>query len=553
MLLSLHSLLWGAVVTSVIFLATALPLTRALRENWKSLVCIILLASVWRLPFDGHFFYGLEYEDSYIYPAAARYLASNTPHTAPGTSRFLTTVCAVGSWTSCRNPETSSGHFIGYPFMIAVVAKLFRYNPTTASFISIAASLIAVVFVFLVGKLLDPGGISGVAGALAFSVTPAFAVQGGSTYAEPVSNMLAIICLLMCLYLLSLSIGGSRPAIFITWLALTFTGLLAVVVKRENLVIVPMVWLIGTVFKVNENSDAPKTRLPSLAVLVTICICVAFALNQLRLLTVIRREQAEYSLFPFSVHVWRTMIPIFLKGYLSLSWYFGSALLVLIAILTVKSQRQYLYVVGLFAAYLLLYTSHVRSYYQLHDGAVTELGALRYSMNLAGLWSIMAGLGASTLVGFHRTGSGALGKPWTRRIMWVCLVGLVLCSWIVTDRLKEDMVANEAAVRLRPAEAALQEVQRSGNPDTFIISAEPLLVQMLAHDPVNVIDFKNLSTQLLKDLRVENPNATFFYLQEDIHSSRADHERYRTSFDAVDDAHKTLLAHGDRYSIFEIL
>src|SRR6266436_4804929 len=103
MLLSLHCLLWGAVVTFVIFLATILPLTQALRENWKTLVFIILLAFVWRIPFEGHFFYGLEYEDSYIYPVAARYLASNTPLTDPATSRFLTTVCAVGSWASCRN------------------------------------------------------------------------------------------------------------------------------------------------------------------------------------------------------------------------------------------------------------------------------------------------------------------------------------------------------------------------------------------------------------------------------------------------------------------
>jgi hypothetical protein len=68
-----------------------------------------------------------------------------------------------------------------------------------------------------------------------------------------------------------------------------------------------------------------------------------------------------------------------------------------------------------------------------------------------------------------------------------------------------------------------------------------------------VIDFKDLSTRLLQDLRNENPNATFFYLKQDIHSSDTNRERYRTSFDAVDAAHKMLLEHGDHYSIFEIL
>jgi len=95
MLLSLHRLLWGAIGTSVVLLATSAPLTQALKENCKSLSLIILLAFVWRLPFEGHFFYGQEYEDSYIYTVAARYLASNTPHAEPATSPFLTTVCAA--------------------------------------------------------------------------------------------------------------------------------------------------------------------------------------------------------------------------------------------------------------------------------------------------------------------------------------------------------------------------------------------------------------------------------------------------------------------------
>ena len=137
--------------------------------------------------------------------------------------------------------------------------------------------------------------------------------------------------------------------------------------------------------------------------------------------------------------------------------------------------------------------------------------------------------------------------------MWVCLSCFVLCSWVVTDRLKEDMVANESTSRLRPAEAVLQALRKNGNADTFVISVEPLLVQMLAHDPINVIDFKDLSTGLLQEIRAENPNATFFYLEQNIYTSKADLERYRMSFDAVADARKMLLVHGDDYSIFEIL
>jgi hypothetical protein len=196
----------------------------------------------------------------------------------------------------------------------------------------------------------------------------------------------------------------------------------------------------------------------------------------------------------------------------------------------------------------------VRSYYQLHGYTVTSFDTIRYSMNLAGLWAIMAGLGISTVIlGVFHIEIGERAKLWVRQIMWVCLACFVLCSWIVTDRLKEDMVAVEIASRLRPAEAALQAIERNGNPDTFVITLEPLLVQMLAHDPINVIDFKDLTAGLLEALRAENPNATFFYLEQDIHNTQADHERYRKSFNAVEDAHKMLLMDGDHYTIFEIL
>jgi hypothetical protein len=357
------------------------------------------------------------------------------------------------------------------------------------------------------------------------------------------------------MYLLGPSIRNSRSALFITCSALTLTAVLAIVVKRENLLIVPVVLLVSMLFRIDKESiDVPRRRLQRMAALVTVTVCASFALNQLRLLEVVRREQMEYSVFPFSVDVWKMMLPAFVKGYLSLSWYFGSAVLVLVGALSIKSRRRGLYAFALFASYLLLYTSHVRSYYQLHGGAVGELDTFRYSMNLAGLWAIMAGQGLAGLtVQFSKTKLRQSSRALARRIAAVCLVGCVLCSWVVTDRLKEDMVANESAVRIQPAEAALQEVQQRGTPDTFVISVEPLVVQMLAPDPVNVIDFKDLSSELLHKLRSENPSATFFYLEQDIHNSRVDRGRYRKSFDTVEAAHKMLLVHADHYSIFEVL
>jgi hypothetical protein len=99
----------------------------------------------------------------------------------------------------------------------------------------------------------------------------------------------------------------------------------------------------------------------------------------------------------------------------------------------------------------------------------------------------------------------------------------------------------------------LEVLERSGNPDTFVVSVEPLLIHMLARNPTNVIDFQYLSADLLRDLRADNPKATFFYLEQDIHNSRADSERYHQPFGVINSAQKRLLARDDHFAIYELL
>ena len=105
-------------------------------------------------------------------------------------SRYLTTVCAVGNWNSCKISDTFSGHYIGYPFLIALTSRLLGFNPMIGSYLSLSASLIAVVLIFLVGELIDPGGFVGLAGSLVFCLTPVFAVQGVGTYESQFPTLL---------------------------------------------------------------------------------------------------------------------------------------------------------------------------------------------------------------------------------------------------------------------------------------------------------------------------------------------------------------------------
>ena len=550
----LYFLLGGALVSCVLFLVRERQSLEALRNNWRWLGLILLVTLVWRLPFDGRWFFGLEYEDSYIYSVSARYVNSGARTCSPGNSCYLTTVCVVGNRNSCRGSETSSGHFLGYPLMIAIASRLFGYSPAIASYLSLIAAMATTVLIFLSGKLID-GKTAGLAASVIFGLTPVFAVQGVGTYAEPVSSMLVVASFLLCVRLLN-SDTDSQRALLVNWLALTATAVLAVAVKRENVLLVPVITLAGLMFNLGRRDRAQRKRwLVNLGALTSGGICVVFAVVQLRIVTVVQREMVEYAVFPFNVAVLRTMLPLFLKSYASVSWYLGGGILVLLGLIaSIRAKRCGIYAVSVLIAYLLLYASHVRSYYQLQNGDVAQFDTLRYSMNIAGLWSILAGLGFAFSV--DTLTKGRFGA-WLRRrsgrvILWLFVGTYVMSSWVLTNRWKEDMVSTELAIRIEPAEAALELVDDLGTKNTFVITLEPLLVQMLCREPVNVIAFPYLNGSLVQDVRRNNPEATFLYLEQAIYTSESDRERYRGAFDFLDGVQKERLSGNKNYVIYRI-
>lgn len=505
------------------------------------------------MPLDGRFFQGLEYEDSYVYTVSGRYLgAGSLDHV---NSRYLTTVCAVGNWNSCKISDTFSGHFVGYPFMIALVSRLLGYSPKIGSYLSLSASVIAVVLIFLIGELIDPNGFVGLAGSLVFCLTPTFAVQGVGTYAEPVSNALIVMCLLLGICFMNANDGQPRLGFFINWVALTLTALFAVVVKRENVLLIPVIALSGIVVETAKGDIVTRAKwIRYLMAVASISLCVGFTFRELQLVRVIESETAEFRTFPFNPAIFRTMFPLFARSYLSPSWYLGVGIFILLgSIGSIYYKRRGVFPCSLFVAYIILYSSHVRSYYQLHSGDVSEFDTIRYSMNVAGILSIIAGIGISFVMMLVIR---SRARPLSRRYLVPTLCFLIgsyaVASWLLTRRLKEDVIANELAVRIQPAQAALELVSKLGVPNVFVITLEPLIVQMLARAPVKVVDLRYLNEDLVEELSEENPHIELLYVEQAAYASEVNRERYRKAFRCVDGMHKNPLYGGKTFTIYKV-
>src|SRR6266702_3447375 len=72
-------LFWGSLLSSLSCFATDRYVCCLLKIHWKLILFCVAVVLLWRIPEDGAFFHGLEYEDSYIYTVAGREMAQHFP------------------------------------------------------------------------------------------------------------------------------------------------------------------------------------------------------------------------------------------------------------------------------------------------------------------------------------------------------------------------------------------------------------------------------------------------------------------------------------------
>jgi len=205
-----------------------------------------------KYPLHSQFFYGLEYEDAYIFNASSRQLNYSAN---PGPHPFLTSSCSVGSLVDCQINGTYSGHLIGFPAVTSFAHRIFGFNPNSISFINLLASLLSTALVFLISQKLLSNTIFGLASVAVFSSTPVINVFHTSSLSETFSSTAILIFLLLYLEQLDQSErGGFRDAkllILATVLAMFF----AVLVKRENLLLLslPLITIVIGRYKSNKS------------------------------------------------------------------------------------------------------------------------------------------------------------------------------------------------------------------------------------------------------------------------------------------------------------
>jgi hypothetical protein len=248
------------------------------------------------------------------------------------------------------------------------------------------------------------------------------------------------------------------------------------------------------------------------------------------------------------------LLPVFLHSFFIVEWYGGAVILVLIGAIVIWRRKSLgLFPLIVFVAYVLLYAFHIRSYYELLSGNTSPRSALRFSMNLMSVWSILAGVGAAALIKWlSRTRVWGCHRVLANRIAVGVAVAIVAVSYGVTTYFREDVVEDEFRMRIEPSLAALRITTDDRTKPNYILTMEPLIPQMYAEPTVDVLSLPAVNGPVMRQIGFSQGTTGVLYLDENIHRTPADAERYKGQFEYLHQFTESTITGNEVYSIIRI-
>jgi hypothetical protein len=549
------TLFWGSILTALACFLTDRYLQELLGKYLKPLLIGIALVLIWRIPTEGGFFHGIEYEDSYVYTVAARQMAGHFRIEPRADSLpYSINVCVVGSLTSCRQSDNYPQHLIGYPFTLSVFFNIFGYRPCIGSIVNVLCACLVDILVFLLCIVIADDAIAAGSAALIFAITPVFAVWGLETSAEPISNGCIVLAIWFCLrYVYAPPTHNGRWRQILTWCAFTATLLFSLTVKRENILLtIALPAIIFLVQPVGKHS-LPCSIRRSWWIVFSAIIGLILSL-QLHLSQTQNSEIALLKKFPLTATELISFLPVFVSSFFAVQWYGCAVILVTVgATVACRHRNLSLFPLLLFGGYVLVYAFHLRTYYEMQSGTTDARAALRFSMSLMGLWSILAGLGTASILSWLQ--GTRIWKVHQVSVNWVmgCAVAAIVgVSFFATNYFREDVVEDEFRMRIEPSLTTVQIAAADRGKKTYILTLEPLILQMYAEPRVDVLSLRALNGAAMKEIGFDEGTVDVLYLDERIHRNPVDAERYKSQFECLNLLRHSIVTSESIFSVIRI-
>lgn len=449
-----------------------------------------------RLLFLEYPFWGLEYEDSFIYNDTGRFLSFKYDYDS---MPFLCQSCLDGNYIYCNQYGSYGGHFLTLPILLNFINLIFGYNYSNIFIFNFTFSIFTILFaitnwnkftsLFSLNLFL-----------IILLVTPFYSLFNTSGLSETVSGFF-VFCFLLSIYKTDES--GYKIKSLNYWLTIAFL-FLAVLTKRENIILLSLVYLIPLIRYLFKQKLFCKSYLILTAISSLIIAGLVVIINPFNIES---NESVDIGKNTFEFNYLVTNLQQFLYAIANFKIWGLTGFFFIFSITFVIYKRK-ISKLGLMCfmltfSFLILYSSHYRSYYQVVYNLANPFETLRYSVNY---FPILA-LFISTLD--LKLNVKNFRNIFLRNFIMFSIILVILFLVLNVIYTRINYSREEIITRIEPVKKLLSIV----SVNDVIITDIPIIFHCYANEKQDVVDMYSLTDKRFQEIINTKQSDFIYYLR----------------------------------------
>lgn len=469
--------------------------------DWKKLAFAVFAALIFKTPIFVAPFFGLEYEDSYIFSVVARQFANNV-----FSNSYFTESIVLGSIEDPILYGTYSGHYILFSVFSSWIIRIVGFSPDLLSYINASITFLVLLILNDLSIHLKLNRKQWWIIPSIFLISPIVNVFGSTQLSETFSSFL----ILSFIYFLILFRNKQD---FVLGISVIVSFILSILTKRENnfLILLIICFLVYDVL-ILKRYQLNKAYFLYLAIFIVFVFTNLFVEDLAHSIEV---ESNEIGSAAFSLEYFSRIFPVFIKSLFTFRYFVVIGLLLMFSIILgfVRKFPPIIYLcIILLLGYLVLYSIHYRSYYFIHYQSINEFDTFRYLNNIYPLLVIVIGYALSIAYNYSRV------WKWSVIILLVTASSFSLKN---TVSLRGNFSAEENNIRFQHPGRIIEYFENKEE-NYAILSGDALIFQILGPNDLYVCDVLDVNSALD---RIPEDFEIYLHINPFLNSKHF-HERY---------------------------
>lgn len=455
-------------------------------------------------------FWGLEYEDSFIFNEISRMIYYGHDLI---TENLAVATCVDGSISNPLTLGIYGGHFAMFPYVVSLFHNLFGYHESNIFIVNTFFSILIPVFLYFMKKNIGISNRDIVIFVFLSILTPFLATYNTSGFSETFSSFIIFYFILLVLSLKKKLFNSSiqnlnKKSVIYSTVLLVILFLIAIYTKRENIVLIFPV--LSVIFVSKENT--PNRYFIFLTLTLFSILILYFIIHNTWNIETLESSSINGNTFStthFLINIKSLLIGFFsfdIWGITGLLFITGFVLFVVKLTYEKKiEQIEFVLLIAIFS-YIFVYSSHYRSYYHEINPVENPQDSLRYATNYTPIMLLFIMLLFRRFVN-HLKING---------LFCINSVVIIFFGFFYSMQFRQKMHKIEALELINEMKNTLQ-LNQSRYP---IITDRPSLYRCYTNDNERVIDYYALPELILDEKNFEGQFILIHFANNEIEKER---------------------------------